>query len=43
MTGETRDVWTHEIPRRKSVTNDSGKRITKSDDYRRISITYRTV
>jgi len=43
MTGETLDVSPHEIPRRKSVTNDSGKRITKSEDYRRVSITYRTV
>ena len=43
MTGESRNVWTHEIPKRKSVTDGSGKRITKSDDYRRVSITYRTV
>jgi len=43
MTGESRDVWTHEIPKRKSITDSSGERITKSDDYRRVSITYRTV
>ena len=40
MTGDSRYVWTHEIPKRLSV-NNNGKNIKKKDDYRRISLTFR--
>ncbi len=40
MTGDSRYVWTHEIPKRLSVKID-GKWIKKKDDYRRISLTFR--
>lgn len=43
MTGQARDIWTHEIPKRKTVIDPTGKRVSKPDDYRRVSITYRTV
>lgn len=42
MSGEARSGWTHEIPKRKTITTPSGK-VKKGDDYRRISITYRTI
>ena len=42
MTGESRSNWTHEIPSRKSVNTPTG-RVNKSPDYRRVSITYRSV
>jgi len=42
MTGDSRYVWTHEIPKRLSVTiNTNGKSVKKSDTYRRISLTFR--
>ena len=42
MTGESRYLWTHEIPRRNTVQKD-GKNIKKGNDYRRISLTFRYV
>jgi alkylated DNA repair dioxygenase AlkB len=42
MSGDARTEWTHEIPKRKTYTVD-GKSIKKDDDYRRISMTYRTI
>jgi|AntRauTorckE6833_2_1112554.scaffolds.fasta_scaffold77689_1 alkylated DNA repair dioxygenase AlkB len=42
MSGPARYEWTHEIPKRKTVTVD-GKRVKKDDDYRRISLTFRSV
>jgi alkylated DNA repair dioxygenase AlkB len=40
MTGDSRYMWTHEIPKRLSVKTD-GKNIKKPEDYRRISLTFR--
>jgi len=40
MTGDSRYVWTHEIPKRLSV-NINGKNVKKRVDYRRISLTFR--
>lgn len=42
MSGDARYKFTHEIPKRKTITTMDG-RVTKDDDYRRVSITYRTV
>ena len=42
MDGDARYIWTHEIPKRITITVD-GKRMTKPGDYRRISLTFRTV
>ncbi len=42
MTGDARNTWTHEIPSRKTVTQD-GTTTKKPDNYRRISLTFRTV
>lgn len=42
MSGESRNKFTHEIPRRKTVLTPDGN-VTKGEDYRRVSITYRTV
>ncbi len=40
MTGDSRYVWTHEIPKRLSIKID-GKWIKKPENYRRISLTFR--
>jgi alkylated DNA repair dioxygenase AlkB len=40
MTGDSRYIWTHEIPKRLSV-NINGKSVKKNDGYRRISLTFR--
>lgn len=42
MTGDSRYLWTHEIPKRVTVTNDHIV-IKKNDDYRRISLTFRSI
>lgn len=41
MTDESRYQWTHEIPKRKTYTLN-GETIHKNDNYRRISMTFRT-
>ena len=43
MSGDSRHIWTHEIPKRKTITLDEGNRVNKPNDYRRVSLTYRTV
>ena len=43
MSGPYRDQFTHAIPKRGTVTNAEGKRVPKADNYRRISITFRTL
>lgn len=43
MEGESRTKWKHCIPKRKTVSMLEGKREKKEEDYRRISLTYRTV
>lgn len=40
MSGDSRYVWTHEIPKRQSV-NVNGKWVKKAENYRRISLTFR--
>lgn len=42
MTGDSRYIWTHEIPKRLSV-NINGKNVKKGDNYRRVSLTFRSV
>ena len=42
MTGDSRYEWTHEIPRWMSV-NTGSKNIKKSENYRRISLTFRSL
>ena len=42
MTGESRYDWTHEIPKRVRIMVD-GQPWTKPNNYRRISLTYRTL
>ena len=41
MSGESRRLWKHSIPKRKTVTNEAGIRVKKKEGYRRISLTYR--
>ena len=43
MPGDSRNIWTHEIPKRKTVTLDNGSTKKKGNNYRRVSLTYRTV
>lgn len=43
MLGDARWLWKHEIPRIVSYTDDLGIRHIKSEDYRRVSITYREI
>jgi alkylated DNA repair dioxygenase AlkB len=43
MSGEARSEWKHQIPSRKTVTLADGSTYRKSEDYRRISLTYRTL
>jgi alkylated DNA repair protein alkB family protein 8 len=42
LTGEARYDWQHAIPKRKTYTID-GRKVNKSDDYRRISLTFRSI
>ncbi len=44
MTGDSRYLWTHEIPKRLSVNvigHGPKKNVKKAEDYRRISLTFR--
>jgi len=44
MSGPARYEWTHAIDKKKvSYVDASGRKITKPQDYRRISLTYRTI
>lgn len=43
MNGPARSEWTHEIPKRTMIYHDDGTSMKKSDGYRRISLTYRTI
>lgn len=43
MTGDSRYKWRHSIPSRVTYVDSSGTKHTKSTNYRRISLTYRTV
>ncbi len=43
MTGQARSEWRHEIPKRKTVTMKDRSILKKGEDYRRISLTYRTM
>lgn len=40
---EARYDWKHEIPKLKSYIDDNGNRIKKDSDWRRVSVTYRTM
>lgn len=42
MSGDSRYIWTHEIPKLSTV-NKNGELIKKPEDYRRISLTFRSV
>ena len=42
LCGDARYKWKHSIPNRKKVSTNN-RNITKDDNYRRISLTYRTV
>lgn len=41
MTGDARYQWKHEIPKRVTYIHPQGQKVTKPQDYRRISLTYR--
>lgn len=43
MTGDSRNLWKHEIPSRVTITMPDGSAYTKPTDYRRVSLTYRTM
>ena len=43
LEGPARNEWKHEIKKRKTYIDGMGKKITKSPEYRRISLTYRTL
>jgi alkylated DNA repair dioxygenase AlkB len=43
MSGEARSSWKHEIPGRVTVNMPDGSTYRKPEDYRRISLTYRTM
>lgn len=43
MTGEARYQWKHSIPKRVKYVNFEGITVTKPQDYRRVSLTYRQV
>jgi alkylated DNA repair dioxygenase AlkB len=43
MTGPARYEWKHSIGKTVSYINSSGMKITKPQNYRRISLTYRTI
>lgn len=43
LTGDSRYKWKHEIKPTSTITLPDGKEITKSDDYRRLSLTFRTM
>ncbi len=43
LTGESRSQWTHSIPSRKTVTLSDGSLWKKPEDYRRVSLTFRTL
>jgi len=43
LTGDARYNWKHQIPSRKTVTIPDGSTYRKPDNYRRISLTYRTL
>lgn len=40
---DARNVWKHEIPQRKTLDIPGQRRVTKDVDYRRVSLTYRTM
>lgn len=42
LKNEARYNWTHSIPKRKFITQN-GKKIKKKDNYRRISLTFRSI
>lgn len=42
MTGDSRYTWTHEIPKLSTI-NRNGESIKKSENYRRISLTFRSI
>lgn len=42
MSGDSRYEWTHEIPRRATIKTDT-EIVKKSDNYRRISLTFRSL
>jgi alkylated DNA repair dioxygenase AlkB len=41
MRGDSRNIWKHEIPSRKTVVYPDGTSMKKDDDYRRVSLTFR--
>lgn len=41
MSGEARHEWKHEIPGTLSYLGEGGESVKKSDDYRRVSISFR--
>ena len=43
LTGESRYIWTHEIPAHTTYNNSTGESIKKAPDYRRVSLTFRTL
>jgi len=43
MTGEARYKWKHSIDKKVSYLDDEGDKIVKAANYRRISLTYRTI
>lgn len=43
MSGESRSSWKHSIPKRVTYIDPNGTKITKPQDYRRISLTYREI
>lgn len=42
LSDEARETWKHEIPKRATLQTPDGKR-KKDDDYRRVSLTFRTI
>ena len=43
MSGESRTLWKHSIPKKINMIDDQGNNIKRDQDWRRISVTYRTV
>ena len=43
LTGDSRYYWKHEIPARVTYELPDGRKITKPANYRRVSLTYRTL
>lgn len=41
LSGEARYEWTHSIDKRVTYIDNTGRKVTKPQDYRRISLTYR--